>query len=371
MNEPLIVDAQISYPIYIAKNCLKLVSDNPLCLKRSIIIISDSNVASLHAKTVFQSLVQKHLSARLFTFPAGEAFKTRKTKENLEDELFEAGYKRDCVIIAVGGGVTTDLAGFIAATYCRGIPIIYVPTSLLAMVDASIGGKTGVNTPHGKNMIGTFTQPHAVFIDPSVLNTLPLAEKRNGVVEMIKHALIADASIFHELSQYNILAPEQVERLEQQISKSCQLKKQIVTDDPEEKSGKRELLNFGHTIGHAIENASAYTLPHGEAVALGIIAESYLATQLGLLSPDRLPTIIKIFRDYQLPLLVPANITFVQLKHQLRMDKKNRNKTIHCVLLNEIGEPYSNGNTYSYPIEESLLNDTLYWLKENFSDISC
>ncbi|MEX1013301.1 MAG: 3-dehydroquinate synthase [Waddliaceae bacterium] len=279
------------------------------------VIISDLNVAALWGDT---------LSYPLFSFPAGDRFKTRKTKEKLEDLLLSARYGRDTTLVALGGGVVTDLVGFLASTYCRGVPFILIPTTLLAMVDACIGGKTGVNTEHGKNMIGVFSEPEAILIDPNFLSTLPEIEMRNGYAEMIKHACIADASYFQCLHV----------KQEPDIRKNIEIKQSIVTQDRNEK-GIRSILNFGHTIGHAIEKIFNFSISHGEAVAYGMIVESRLSYLEGHLSEKECTQIISLILSYF------PNITFsldfdLVLK-AMEMDKKALGNIPRFVMLSKIG----------------------------------
>ncbi|HUP89099.1 MAG TPA: 3-dehydroquinate synthase, partial [Longimicrobiales bacterium] len=245
-------------------------------------IISDSNVAPRYGQQALRALKQADLKAQLFSFPAGEANKTVQRWEQLSFDLLFEGFGRDTTIIAIGGGVTGDLAGFIAATYMRGVPIVQVPTSLLAMIDASIGGKTGVDAPAGKNLIGAFHQPAVVVIDPLVLNTLPDDELRNGLAEAIKHGAIADAA-------YLATIPKSIDAIFQRdpaalnalIKRSVELKARHVSEDVHE-AGARAALNFGHTIGHALEHVSHFALPHGSAVALGMVAEAAAGELIGI-----------------------------------------------------------------------------------------
>ena len=236
-------------------------------------VISDETVAGLYAERVCRSLQKSGRKAALFTFPSGEASKTRETKERLEDQLRGQGFGSDTCIVAVGGGVVTDIAGFIAATYCRGVPIVMVPTTLMAMVDAALGGKNGVNTPRGKNLIGTIYQPKDVLIDPSVLSTLPASDLKNGIAEMIKHGIIADESYVAFLERHvpQLLSLEETS-LAYAIEASFRIKYRLIEE------GKRQLLNFGHTVAHALERLSGYSLAHGQAVAIGMVAESRLGT---------------------------------------------------------------------------------------------
>jgi 3-dehydroquinate synthase len=280
------------------------------------VIITDHNVEQLYGRQL-----QQTYDAQLFSFPAGESSKTRATKERLEDELLSAGYSRDTTIVALGGGVVNDLAGFLAATYCRGVGLILIPTTLLAMVDASIGGKTGVNTPHAKNMIGAFYEPIKTVIDLSYLATLPEKEWFNGKVEMLKAGLIADADFFHQFSTIPI---------ELAIERARAIKKRIVEADPFEK-GVRRMLNLGHTLGHALETLSDYKISHGEAVAAGIVLEAEIAHSLGILKSSDLDLIKSKFPPVNLE-LDPD-----QLLGILQLDKKSIDGKSRFILLTEIG----------------------------------
>jgi len=241
-----------------------------------------------------------------------------------------------------------------------------LPTSLLAMVDASIGGKTGVNVPSGKNMLGCLYQPKKVFIDPMTLQTLGKRELKDGFVEMIKHGLVADSDYFcfleeqaHNMSDLKIL--------EKAIFESCLIKKEIVEEDEKEK-GKRHLLNFGHTVGHALERETHYELSHGEAVAIGLLVESYLAVQLGYLHASSFERIKNIMRAYAIPLDLPSNISLLALIECMKGDKKSKNGRPRFVLLNEIGSSLSFLEAYCDHVEDSLLQNALEWMKD---DLCC
>lgn len=318
---------------------------------RQWVIISDSHVEKLYGETLKSSL-----AAELISFPAGEQYKTRETKQQLEDSLLEKGYGRDTGFIALGGGVVTDLVGFLASTYCRGVPAIYVPTTFLAMVDASIGGKTGVDTPHGKNLIGSFSLPTAIFMDINTLETLPKREWRNGIVETIKHALITDQSLFDSLKQKDSLLPEEI------ISKSVVIKQRIVAEDQHD-HGIRQWLNFGHTIGHAIESVENYQLAHGEAVAIGLLVEAYLSSLLGYLPISKVDELETLLRFYRLPLKTSAFQQLEQLKQKITLDKKTKNSLPHFVLLDHIGKVHQEGNQYTFSVSPEQLDQALHWAK--------
>lgn len=327
-------------------------------------IITDHNIASLYGSTLQASLSASNIHSDLFSFPSGEAYKTRETKEWLENQLFEKGLGRDTCVIALGGGVVTDVAGYLAATYCRGVPLVMIPTSLLGMVDASIGGKTGVNVPYGKNMLGCIYQPKKVLIDPSTLKSLPLKEFKNGVVEMIKHGLIADDIFFEYLEEHSDqLLAQNSSILDKTIFESCRIKKEIVEQDEKEK-GKRHLLNFGHTVGHALEILTHYSLSHGEAVAIGLLVESHIAVQLGRLSPISFDRIQKILMKYALPLQLPFKLPIQAILDAMILDKKSLNGKPRFVMIKEIGSPLLHNSQYCFNVDEALLKHTLLWMND-------
>ncbi len=333
-------------------------------LAHRFIIITDDHVNQSAGQQLFSRLEKAGLNIDLLVFPSGEQHKTRVTKEMLENQMLEARCGRDTCVIALGGGVATDLGGFVAATYNRGIPLVMIPTSLLAMVDASIGGKNGVDVPSGKNLIGTFYQPRYVLIDPNALKTLPERELRNGVVEMIKHALIADRAYFDffesQVQEFLALEPTTMERA---IYESCVIKKTIVEED-EKETGKRRLLNCGHTLAHAIELLSDFNISHGEAVAIGIVIEGYISHQQGHLSQKELNSILKVFQSYGVPLKKLEGITPSQIMDATVLDKKSLKGKPRYVLLEGIGNPLSFEGSYCAPVEEALLIQALNWYSE-------
>jgi 3-dehydroquinate synthase len=355
MIKTLEINFAKSYPIYMGLEVLRtqLVA---YCqgLKERLVIITDSHIKNTLGLEVQQLLQGVGLSVELFSFPAGEAHKTRETKAQVEDLLFAKGYGRDTCLIALGGGVVTDLVGFIAATYCRGVPVIYVPTTLLAMVDASIGGKTGVDTPFGKNLVGTFYQPHAVFMDLKVLETLPEHEWCNGIVEMLKHGLIADAALFNALKTQRAKLKEPQFLLEM-IFASCVIKKNMIEQD-ERDYGIRQLLNFGHTIGHAIELIEDYKISHGEAVAIGMLVEARLSVLSGFLEPHVVDEIEQVLRDYGLPLKTNAFEDIQRLKALLGLDKKALANVAQFVLLDAIGVTHFENNKHVVAVKSEILD---------------
>ena len=269
--------------------------------------------------------------------------KTREDKQALEDRLFQAGYGRDSIIVAIGGGTTTDLVGFLAATYMRGVPLILVPTTLIAMVDAAIGGKTSVDTPSGKNLVGAFYLPRAIVVDLAYLDTLPDAEWVNGRSEIIKMSLVYDASLLES-------------KADEQILQSILAKVAIVELDPFE-TGIRRILNFGHTIGHAIELCSDYQIAHGEAVALGCIAESYLSMQMGFLAPDQFQRVLSLFPKFK------WSYDRKKLLDAMNLDKKKANGKLRFVLISKIGESVPFEGQYCSEVPSVLLEKALEWME--------
>jgi 3-dehydroquinate synthase len=331
-------------------------------------IITDDKVASLYGEQLQERLASSGLEVYLFSFPNGEQSKTRATKELLENQLFEKGLGRDTCVIALGGGVVTDIAGYLAATYCRGIPLVMMPTSLLGMVDASIGGKTGVNVSYGKNMLGCIYQPEKVVIDLSTLKSLPKKELANGVVEMIKHGLIADCKLFEDLEKnHNPLLALHSAVLEKMVFESCRIKKEIVEQD-EKENGKRRLLNFGHTIGHTLERLTDYSLSHGEAVAIGLLVESYLSVKLGILNQKSFDRIKKNLLQYGLPLQLPSRFPIQTILDAMAWDKKSLRGQPRFVMINAIGSSLAYDSNYCTHIEESLIKNALHWMND---DLCC
>lgn len=368
MIKTITVEGSSPYPIYLGQDILTTATLTNCCseLKKRVVIMTDSHLYPLQGKQLQQDLQARGVDAQLLCFPAGEHHKTRETKAQLEDALLQQQYGRDTCLIAFGGGVVSDLVGFVAATYCRGIPVIYIPTTLLAMVDASIGGKTGVNTPQGKNLIGTFTQPHAVFMDINTLHTLSDHEWRSGMVEMIKHSIIADASLFLKLQKTApTLKRGHSDLLIEMIYQSCLIKKAIVEQD-ETEQGQRQLLNFGHTIGHAIEILEQYRLSHGEAVAIGMLVEAYLAVQQGYLSPSVVSAIQDLCLDCGLPLKTSVFNNKAAFLNALVLDKKTLRSVPRFVLLNNIGDPHHENALWSFEVAPNLLDKALDWAATTF-----
>jgi len=288
-------------------------------------LITDSNLHPLYADRVTDQFDSDTID--VLTIPAGEASKTREMWATLTDRMLTIGHGRDSAIIALGGGVVGDLAGFVAATFMRGIPVVQVPTTLLAMIDASIGGKTAIDTPAGKNMVGAFHPPAGVLIDPQVLATLPLRELRAGLAEAVKHGVIADEAYFDEVSDGlpELLSSEgsSSDRMRSLIVRSVEIKTDVVSRD-EREEGLRKTLNFGHTIGHAVELVSGYSLLHGEAVAIGMALEGALAERIGLAQAGTAARITRSLQLAGLPTTLPPGCDTRALLEAMRSDKKGR-----------------------------------------------
>lgn len=307
--------------------------------ERKICIVTDSNVAPLYGDEVLELLRTWFPNVFLHVFAAGEANKNVNTVNKLYEELILKHFDRNDLLLALGGGVVGDLTGFTAATYLRGIDFVQVPTTLLSQVDSSIGGKTGVDFMQYKNMVGAFYQPKLVYMNLSVLKTLPKKQIASGMGEILKHGLIKDKSYFDWMAEHieQILALDMT-ALEEMIYRSCNIKREVVEQDPTEK-GERALLNFGHTIGHAIEKLSDFSLYHGECVGLGILAASYLSYRLGNISEADLNYVKTILNRFQLPLEV-TNLNVADILAATKSDKKMVGDKIKFVLLQELGCAY-------------------------------
>lgn len=328
-----------SYPIVIGPGVLAQVgaSLKSGAFAKRFAIISDDKVADLYGEQMQHVLQQAGIACELIVFPHGEASKNLLTMGQLASELAERGFDRGDGLLALGGGVTGDITGFLAAIYMRGIPFVQVPTSLLAQVDSSVGGKTGVDIPQGKNLIGAFYQPRAVFIDTTVLSTLPREEFLGGMAEVIKYGASIDADFFVWLGQHRqaILALDPAVVVPM-IRRCCEIKASVVERD-EREGGLRRILNFGHTIGHAVEAASGYQLIHGFAVAIGMQAVAALAVRGGYADADVAADIVALLQAYALPTVIPPEFDRESLRKYLQTDKKTVGGRVFFVLPKKIG----------------------------------
>lgn len=304
---------------------------------RKACIVTDDGVGPLYASQLQGALEGAFSACEIFTFPAGEEHKTLDTVQELYAFLIGRRFDRRDVLIALGGGVVGDLTGFAAATYLRGIEFIQVPTTLLAQVDSSIGGKTGVDFDSYKNMVGAFHMPSLVYINPDTLSTLEPRQFYNGFAEVMKHGLIRDSRYYEWLirEMYEICARDP-ETLQRMVRRSCEIKREIVEKDPQEK-GERALLNFGHTIGHAIEKASGFSLLHGECVALGCVAAAYISWKKGRIEMEEFYEIRDMFVPFQLPISAD-DLDTEQIVRLTKSDKKMDKGRIRFVLLDGIGQ---------------------------------
>jgi 3-dehydroquinate synthase len=298
-------------------------------------IVSDTNVAALFANRIEESLASAGFEPTLITIPAGEKSKTLTQVSKICDQMIAAGLDRQSFVVGLGGGMIGDISGFVAAIYERGIPHVQIPTTLLAMVDSSIGGKTGVNTRDGKNLIGVFHHPSLVIDDVDVLKTLPRREFNQGFAEMIKHAVIADRELFRTLQSWEAGEAPALQRL---IRRNIQIKSKIVAKDAHDRTGHRAVLNFGHTVGHAIERAGGYRkFLHGEAVSLGIVAACTISMKKAGLSVDQRDAIVHLLRKFDLPTRLPPNFSRKKILDALKFDKKFEAGKVRFVVTPRIG----------------------------------
>jgi 3-dehydroquinate synthase len=346
----------LSYEIHIGEEILDRMG---MILARSgpakrYIIVTDTLIDALHGEKVQSALEKCDLRVDRITIEPGETSKKIETVLAVAEKLIAAGADRQTALIALGGGVIGDLTGFAASIYMRGIPVIHLPTTLLAQTDSSIGGKTGVDTDAGKNLLGTFYQPKAVFIDVAFLSTLPDEEFRNGLAEVIKYGIIEAPELLDDLetaAASGIL--RKTAFLERIISTACRIKKGIVELD-EREMGVRRILNFGHTVGHAAEAASGYALSHGQSVAIGMVAAATLAERLHYLPADDRRRIASVIRTAGLPDRIPGNLDLDDIRSRIARDKKKDGEIVHFVLLKKLGIPFINGGVPAELVKETL-----------------
>jgi 3-dehydroquinate synthase len=315
-------------------------------------IISDRNVAPLFASGVTKSLRAEGFRPTLITIPAGEKSKTLEQAGRICGEMIAAELDRQSFVIGLGGGVIGDISGFVAAIYHRGIPHVQIPTTLLAMVDSSIGGKTGVDTRDGKNLIGAFHQPALVIDDLDVLKTLPRRQFNQGFAEIIKHAIIADPKMFQTLRSWKAGDAPALQRL---IKRNIQIKARIVAKDERDRKDQRALLNFGHTVGHAIERAGNYRkFLHGEAVSLGIVAACAISMKRAGLPADHRAAIVDLLARFGLPTRLPQNFPRKKILDAIKFDKKFEGGRIRFVVTPGIGAAYVADDVTLHDIREAV-----------------
>ncbi|QTN31964.1 3-dehydroquinate synthase [Akkermansiaceae bacterium] len=329
--------ADRSYPVIVGEGLLgktaDLLAEHKLSGLRAA-IISDATVASHHAETLLAGF--SGTKPTLHTVPSGEASKSLTHAENICREMIRASHDRRSLIIALGGGVVGDLAGFVASIFYRGIPFVQIPTTIVSQVDSSVGGKTGVNVAEGKNLLGAFHQPKLVIVDPETLRTLPAREFHEGFAEAVKHAAIRDA---HMLADLLAIDPEKREVPAELLAHNIAIKARIVEADEYETKDIRALLNFGHTIGHGIEASLPYgEMLHGEAIALGIRAALHISEKHSGLAPEASQEIITLLQHFKLPLTIPESIPTATVMDRLARDKKFKSGRIRFVTLSEIGQ---------------------------------
>lgn len=341
-----------NYPILIGANLLDLPLLLPLKSFNKIVIITDNVVKKWYGIPLDKQLKKTGHDSLLLSFPSGETFKNNTTKQTIEKAMLLKHCDRDTLIVALGGGVVGDLAGFIAATFLRGVPYVQLPTTLLAMVDSSIGGKTGINTEEGKNLIGAIHQPLGVIADLTVLKTLSRTATINGLIEAIKMFLTHDALSFHytALHLQSILNGEQ-ELLKNVITRAVKIKAGVVERD-EKETGERRLLNFGHTIGHALETISNYKLLHGYAVAYGILVEATLSHLLGFLDGPQLSSIKQLMSELGIHGKDLKQFDVTKMLQATKHDKKIRLNKVHYTLLQHIGRAHIFEGNYTLPVSD-------------------
>lgn len=322
---------------------------------RKLCIVTDSNVGPLYAKEVKEELLKTGNDVFVYTFEAGEKNKTLDTVMDVYEFLINNHFDRKDMLVALGGGVVGDLTGYTAATYLRGIQFIQVPTSLLAQVDSSIGGKTGVDFRAFKNMVGAFHQPKLVYMNISCLKSLNTRLFNSGFGEIIKHGFIKDKAYYEWLkSNIESIKAFDMDYIEQMIYDSCNIKRDVVERDPKEQ-GERALLNFGHTLGHAIEKLMNFSLYHGECVVLGMITALYISLKRGYINSDEYEDAINMFKLYDFPTSV-SGITIEDVVSVSKSDKKMDAGKIKFILLNNVGEAYIDLNVSDDELKEALLN---------------
>jgi 3-dehydroquinate synthase len=345
-----------AYPVIIRKQALDEVGGtlDAIGMSHRVAIITDDLVGPLYAARVAESVGGR---AAIFSMPVGEQHKTRQTWARLTDEMLEADFGRDTIVVALGGGVVGDVAGFVASTFMRGVPVVQVPTTLLAMVDASVGGKTGVDTPRGKNLVGAFHNPAAVIIDPLVLETLAERHTRAGFAEIIKHGVIADEAYFESAASFLRDRHSAGRSGEELIRGSVDIKSDVVARD-ERESGLRKILNFGHTIGHAVEAACDYALLHGECVAIGMVVEARIAERIGVAAKGTVAAVQDACSIADLPTSLP-DVGPADIVRFMKGDKKAREGRVEFALPAKVGQMAGSDRGWGIPVPADVVLELL------------
>lgn len=369
-SQPIVVQSNTrTYPIFVTKNLLtessafgKHLSElKPAVFQRSVAVLTDSRVGELYAQKLLDLLIKLGAKPILISVPTGERSKTLAEAERITSRLSAGQFDRSGLLITLGGGVIGDLGGFVASIYNRGVDCIHIPTTIVAQVDSSIGGKTAVNTAHAKNLLGTFYPPLAVFTDVHFLQSLSQREFRSGLAEMIKHAVIADQSLLQTLSEVMNQAKASSDlpklNLEDLVRKNIEIKAAIVSQDEWEKKGLRALLNFGHTIGHALEQSTGYThYLHGEVVSIGMVAAAWLSMKKSSFTKEEFVRLLQILNQCGLPIRIEKAISKRAILTSLALDKKFVNGEIRFVLLKNLGKAYLSapGEVTMGDVEEAI-----------------
>ncbi|HEV8198725.1 MAG TPA: 3-dehydroquinate synthase [Candidatus Polarisedimenticolia bacterium] len=323
------------------------------------VVVTDRVLWPKHGRRLLAALKRRGLRADAVVIPAGERNKTRRVRDRIEDTLIRLGADRGTALVALGGGVVGDLAGFVAATFHRGIPHVQIPTTLVGMVDSSIGGKTAINHPAGKNLIGAFHPPAAVYIDVDYLKTLPDRELRSGLAEVVKCGVIADPGLFETLERHaDRVLRFDLDLLVRLVEACVRLKARVVSEDLRE-TGRRVILNYGHTVGHALETLSGYRLTHGEAVAIGLVAEARLAARAGLASAELAGRVARLLALLGLPTEIPKRYTPEAILRVARRDKKTRQGRIAYALPSRLGAMARSGGGYGITLDDSFVASAL------------
>lgn len=356
---PVSYEGKPCYKIKIEHNFCELINtmkDVGYESTQKVCVVTDSNLAELHLDGLVKLLSQHFDNVITFVFNAGESSKNMDTVQLLYQELIKKHFDRHDVLIAFGGGVVGDLTGFCAATYLRGIDFIQIPTSLLSQVDSSIGGKTGVDFLQYKNMVGAFYQPKLVYMNLSLLQTLSKDQFASGMAEIIKHGLIKDNDYYLWLRENSTRIMQlDADYLEEMVYKSCLIKRGVVECDPKE-MGERALLNFGHTIGHAVEKLADFKLSHGQCVALGIAAAADISCKLGNIAPEAYEDIIEVLSVYDLPVKLSEDMTKEEILGTSKSDKKMEAGIIKFILLQNIGDAYIDKTLSDGQIQSGILS---------------